>query len=259
MQRIFVYLFFGLITVILLNSCKTTKLIEEEGKDDIIKSEEILQSIESKKIDFRHFNSSARLDISTEMFSGSANARIRLVKDSAIWIAVSKLGFEIGRALITPDTIFGIERIQKTYIKTDYDYLSEQIGFNVDYKFLEDFIIGNPYFAEEENRIDLKYKDTINVFPIIEGFLVHHRFAADNLNLLTTKIRDEELKMDAYLDYNDYQELTTENNFAFERNVRLEEGIDETTEVNIKFTNPEINVSKPIRFSIPKSYSYRDF
>ena len=55
-----------------------------------------------------------KVDLKSTLFSQSFPANIRLKKDSVMWISVA-VGIEVGRALITQDSIFVIDRISRKY------------------------------------------------------------------------------------------------------------------------------------------------
>ncbi len=71
----------------------------------------------------------------------SANAQLRMLNDSIIWLTVSKF-IELGRAYITPDSV-------KAYIKVTNEYIAGswtdiQLKYNVDINFetVQDMLLG---------------------------------------------------------------------------------------------------------------------
>lgn len=77
----------------------------------------------------------------------SANAQLRMLNDSIIWITVSKF-IELGRAYITPDSV-------KAYIKVTNEYIAGswtdiQLKYNVDINFamVQDMLLGQPVKAK---------------------------------------------------------------------------------------------------------------
>ena len=63
------------------------------------------------------------IDFRSETQSHSGSGTIRMIKDSLIWISISALGIEAGRALMTPDSVKFIFKLKNKYFAGDYSYL----------------------------------------------------------------------------------------------------------------------------------------
>lgn len=251
---------FSLSLVLILSACRGSKNLKDRDTNAVETSAEIaLKKIKAQTIDFQFFNSSANLDIKSEFFNGGANAKFRIIKDSVIWVSVSKFGFEAARMLITKDSLFALERIQKTYIKSSFAEASEQIGFEINFNFLQDFILGNPYLHEVNNQVNLEKGDTIMVFPLLNDYVIQHNFVTSDYKLRQTHIRDEHTKVEADLSYGDYQQLDPAGYFSYLRTISVDAQDDQESSVAIKFSNPELNIEKPTKFTIPDQYSARAF
>ena len=235
------------------------KVVDKGGADSVLSSEDALRRVRASYLDFERLNSNADLFVNTSMFKGSINAKIRIVKDSVIWLSATKLGFEVGRLLITPDSVFMVERLQKTYIRESIDGLSRLAGMSLGYKMIEDFLIGNPYLNEVSNTVSFLSQDSFSIKPEFNQVVIEHLVDSRDFKLLQTTVRDDKSKMDAEMEFQDYRSLEGEQIFSYFRNITLDNGVDEPTTGSIKFNNPELNVEKAINFSIPGSYSARKF
>jgi hypothetical protein len=244
----------------LISSCTGSRKAAEKGKPgEELSAEEAVKRVQSRFLEFESLSSNADLYIKSSMFSGSVNAKIRMVKDSVIWMSASKLGFEVGRVLITQDSVFMMERLQRTYIKESFEALSDMAEFSFDYRFLEDFMLGNPYLHESMNEVSYISKDSFLVIPMVDKIEVVHTIDNRDYKLLETTVNDDKTKMFATLAFEDYRALSTNEIFSYFRNITLNSGDDEENAISIKFVNPEINVDKSIKFSIPPSYTPRKF
>jgi len=77
------------------------------------------------------------------------NAIVRIKKDSMIWVSINAvLGFEAFRLLITPDSVKILDRLHKIARLRSVTYLQDQIHLPVDFKTLQDLLIGNPVYAD---------------------------------------------------------------------------------------------------------------
>lgn len=248
-----------LIAGFVFSACNSTKKLASKKDGTAASAEEVIAKIGAENIEFDYFNSSANLNIKSPFFNGGANAKIRMIKDSVIWVSMSKFGFEAGRLLITKDSIFAVERIQKTYIKSSFAEASKQIGFEVNFAFVEDFFLGNPYLNDDGYKVNLEKGDTIIVYPVLEDYRIQHRFHSSDYKLRTTDIQDQSTKVEAKLSYDDYQPLDAERKFSYLRSILVDTQDDQENEVVIKFSNPEINVAKSVKFTIPDNYTPRSF
>ncbi|MFD1467323.1 DUF4292 domain-containing protein [Hymenobacter caeli] len=73
----------------------------------------------------------------------TANINVRMRRDSAIWVSVGLLGFEGARALLTPDSVRVINRLDKTYFAGGYDYLTKLLNVPVSFSQAQALLLGN--------------------------------------------------------------------------------------------------------------------
>ncbi|PID89253.1 MAG: hypothetical protein CSB01_02970 [Bacteroidia bacterium] len=69
-------------------------------------------------------------------FRGSA----RILKDSIIWLSLSKLGIEGVRIKLTPDSVALIDRLHRKYLFTDYLYLNEKLNLELNFDIIQSFL-----------------------------------------------------------------------------------------------------------------------
>jgi len=66
------------------------------------------------------------------------------LRDKKIWVSITAIaGIEAARALITPDSILIINRLQDLYIKQPFSYINKYAGSQVNYKMIESVFVGN--------------------------------------------------------------------------------------------------------------------
>lgn len=245
---------------LLLGSCTgAKKIVDEKETNAELSAEESLRKVRATFLDFQTLNSNTDLYVNSSMFTGSIGAKLRIVKDSVIWMSASKFGFEVARVLITKDSVFMVERVQKTYIRESIEALSELAGVSVGYDVLQDFLVGNPYLDEGSNEVAYYTGDTLSIKPAFNEIDIKHLVDKNDFKLLQTTVRDDKSKMDAGMGFEDYRALEDEQIFSYFRNITLDNGVDEPTTASIKFNNPELNIEKAIKFSIPDSYTPRKF
>lgn len=74
------------------------------------------------------------------------DATIYIENDKKIWANISFLIIPAARAIITPEGIKAIDRYNKNYIDSDFDYLNNLLNVNfIDYKTLEKLLMGRTF------------------------------------------------------------------------------------------------------------------
>jgi hypothetical protein len=103
-----------------------------------------LAAIKGGQVAFNTFSGKAntRLDINGN--SNDVTLNIRINRDKEIWVSITALlGIEVARAMITPDSIKIINKLQGLYIKKPFSYIYAYASKQVNYKTIESLLVGN--------------------------------------------------------------------------------------------------------------------
>lgn len=79
---------------------------------------------------------------------------LRIRKDSAIWMSISKMSIEAARIVITSDSVKILNRLNKEYFIGDFGYINKIFGTDLDYQMMEALLIGNSLDFEEKERLN---------------------------------------------------------------------------------------------------------
>ena len=122
-------------TLIFFQSCgKKFTGFGTTGKDEL----------KVEAFDFEYFSSKTKIKFENSQDKFRFTANIRMKKDSLIWFSLSPgVGIEVARGLITKDSLIFIDRINKNVVRLNFETLSQQFGFKLDYPLLESMVIGN--------------------------------------------------------------------------------------------------------------------
>jgi len=138
------------IGVICLSSCKVKKHLVAVKKmnDSLIKPTDtrdlIFSGIRSAQVNFNTFSAKARTKLDINGNSNDVTLNIRIKKDQKIWVSITAIaGIEVARAMITPDSIMVINRLQGLFIKKPFSYVWTFAGSHVNYKTIESLLLGN--------------------------------------------------------------------------------------------------------------------
>lgn len=199
----------------------------------------------------------AKVTYSDEYGSQSASATIRIKKDSAIWIVLKKFSIEGARVLITPDSVYVINRLNQEYAIKSFDALQKEYNLPVGFQGLQALLLGNPVFfsSKSEATVDsgqylLTQKNDHLIAKywmdgekmLLRAFLVDDFRNGRKMSVITTN----------------YQLLEDKQNFSYFRSLNLSGSDLDKMNVEIEFSKVEINIPQKMDFEIPERYERVD-
>ncbi|MAX81874.1 MAG: hypothetical protein CL843_17050 [Crocinitomicaceae bacterium] len=144
MSLFFRKLLIGIVVLMFLaSSCKQRAVIPSK-KPENIRTQELLKAVDSNRFEPSYVSMRANARFQSGNTSNSFKANIRMQRDSIIWISVSAYGYEAARLLATPDSVFLINRSEKSYFKGKFDFLNKKLNVTLDFGALQDILLGNP-------------------------------------------------------------------------------------------------------------------
>lgn len=132
-------------------------------KTDNSKNEK-LAAIQSRQINFNTFSGKARTHLEIDSKSYDVTMNIRIQKNKHIWVSITAIaGIEVARALITPDSIKIINKLQSVFLKKPFSYVYQYTGKQVNYKTVESLVVGNavPEFISPDANQSVNGTNTI--------------------------------------------------------------------------------------------------
>jgi len=145
------------LVLIIISSCKPTKDITRSTNLDTerLNAKQVIRKVSKSKSKFRSFQSKLKIKLNNKGKSKSYSANIRIIKDKAIWLS-STAG--IVRVLITKDSLFYYNKLQKNYLKSSFSNIDEILGLKLSYETIESLLISEP--VEKINKSD--FNDSFN-------------------------------------------------------------------------------------------------
>jgi hypothetical protein len=268
MKNIAILFFTSLVINTNFTSCKPgrviTKAIAPKDTTLVIKPTSVNDSIEKLKtvkdnlrkhiIDFKTFSTKVKLDIQTAKESRDLNANIKIIKDSVIWISISHaLIGEVFRAYITKDSVTLLNKQEKEVYYRSIDYLQDLTNIPFDFKTIQDLLIGNPIFFNE-NNLTVKNFDKYTLINTSDmGFKNLITLTAPNYLLEHCKLDDLDPTKNRTADFTfDDYESSAGFPFATHREIIVTE--KNKLEVIMRYKNYEFNKELSLNFNVPKSY-----
>jgi hypothetical protein len=126
-----------LVLVLFLSSCRTTRQLPvfEIKPMPVIK---ILKKIEHESPIYENYESkkiTIDLDINNE--KNSLSGQFKNKRNKCIILTIRKLSIPLGKGLITPDSVFFVNYLDKSYLAGDFSDIQKLIGVDINYNLIQ--------------------------------------------------------------------------------------------------------------------------
>lgn len=215
-----------------------------------------LAQLAKNRIDFQTFSS--KMKVHYEGGDGKDNefnAYIHIKKDSMIWLSINLgLGIEAFRVLITPDSVKILDKLKKVARLRSVSYLQEEIHLPIDFRTLQDLLMGNPIYLDSSNILFYKKEQAGISLLSIGGLFRNYLTLNSGDNTLRHCKLDDIDPMHARtcdLTYGDYEQKDTLR-FSSYRKI----SVAEKSKVDIELSYKQYRFNEPLSFSftVPKNY-----
>ncbi len=253
--------------MLVMGSCASRRQIIKEPLKEA-KTAYLFEELARKELRFEWFSAKFTIDYIYDKKLTEFKGQIRILKDSVIWLTFSPaLGIEMARLMITNDSVFFINRINKLYLKGDYRFINDYLQTNIDFDVLQSLIIGNDFQFYEETSfragIDKEeYKLTTTERRKLKKFMKSNETDAkayyqdiwlnpDNFKITRVNIKEitNDKKLDAY-----YSDFKDEEGQLFPFRIIFEITADENVTVKVNYSRIRIDEPLSFPFSIPDKY-----
>ena len=165
------------------------------------------------EIDFKYLTAKSKLSFKSKTQDiSNANLNLRVRKDSAIWISISKVGIEAVRALITRDSVAIMDKLERRYAIYDFPTLSRQFNFDMNFDLLQALIVGNLPLPKRPVQKIKNERDYLLLRQSAGKVLVENYIGENDRKLKRLMVTEQPTKNALRLDYEDFNAL---NNFLF--------------------------------------------
>lgn len=257
-------------SILFIQSCKTKRAIirkplKEEGEVFL------LNKMDGSELRFDFFNARIAISLISDKKSKSDfRGQIRIQKDSMIWLSLSPaLGIEVARLMISKDSIWFINRIDKTYFKGDYDFINSFFQTTIDFDILQALLMGNDmtdyeddnfrasidameYRLSAANRVkkkrQLRHQDDRPNILIQNIWLNPDNFKITKVNLKEVGQENKQLEIR-------YSQFTSIQNQLVPADLDMQLQADKKLRINLRFSGIEIDQPLSFPFKVPSKYS----
>lgn len=204
---------FTIIAVLL--SCKSKKLVlTPEPAPELVVVQAIaadnsklnkINQIRDKDAVFSTLVIKAKADLSIDNKSNEVNMNIRMKNNEVIWVSVTAMaGVEVARALITPDSVKILNRLDNIYIKKPFSYIYEFTNDRINFKTLQSVLIGNTVSDLLSDSTELSAEGDETLLKSIIGSLVYDLKANLQNKVTLNKLGDIVSGQDLIVNYGNF-------------------------------------------------------
>jgi len=253
MNKLINSLCFLLIMALLLPACKAKKEVTTPAPSKEESVSFLIDQIIKNQIDAEWFSAKARIIPSGFGIGVSLNANIRMQKDNAIWMNVSKLGLEAGRALIRPDSVFILDRFNRMYYARPIEYVETEFNLPADFGLLQEMILGNAALLNVEKMKLKKLTDRYILTGNNDDYRTEYRLGNAPYLLEEMSVNDETNQRQFFINFDEYKAID-KHSFSHHRDIQLNSPQTGEGSIKINFSKVEIDVPKSMPFSVSSRY-----
>jgi len=245
MNRILIYVFF----IVFASSCVTKSFTEVDFSISPKNAKELIAKVNSKNIfpDWLVLKGKVRLILEKDN-EVSLGISIRVRKDSLIWASVTApFGIELFRAVLTKDSVYYINRTNKTYFVKPISHIAKIIKSDISFNEIQEMIMANPKIVMKKYSFDksndnflLSTQDCIytisNFYRIRKGVLI------DKENSLIYT----------------YSNFSFENNFPKQLEIVVKSSSENTFNLKLNYYKVVFDQQQKTPFKIPSSYVHAE-
>ncbi len=262
-----VFLIAAVAAMFILGSCAGKRQIIKEPLKEA-GAAYLLEELAKNELQFEWFSAKFSIDYIYNKKLTEFKGQIRMRKDSVIWLSFSPaLGIEMARLMITNDSVFFINRINKLYLKGDYKFINDYLQTNIDFDILQSFIIGNDFqfyeessfkasIDKEEYKLSTAERRKLKKFMKIDetdAKAYYQDIWLNPYNFKITRVNIKEItndkKLDAY--YSDFKDHEGQ---LFPFKIVYEITAEENVLVIVKYSRIRIGEELSFPFTIPDKY-----
>lgn len=257
----------AVVFLLFLGGCTTKRQVFKEPLKEA-KSTYLFEELAKNELQFTWFSAKFSIDYIYDKKLTSFKGQIRILKDSIIWLSFSPaLGIEMARLKITNDSVFFMNRINKTYLRGDYRFINEYLQTNIDFDILQSFVIGNDFQFYEKSKFratidNNQYKLSTSERRKLKKFVKQDESEAKAyyqeiwLNPETFKINKvniKEITNDKKLDAH-YSKFKDHEGQLFPFDIIFEITADEKITVEVDYSRIRLDEAMSFPFTIPSKY-----
>ena len=212
--------------------------------------------IKVQPLEFESLKIRSKVEFSSPTTSQDFPVNFQIRKDSLIWVSVS-VGLEVGRGIISRDSIILVDRLNKHVYQLDFQTLSNQFGFPLSFHLIQSMILGESVFPQREQDLVVRQADVVQLSQEEGPLWIESWFDLIRNKLTQVQGKHKETSQTIEIRYPTFQE-TIKGFFPTQVLVKVEDPEKKTNQTRIFIEHQKVEfVSRDLRFpfNVPKNYT----
>lgn len=229
----------------------TTKVAVNAGENAVEKK---INAIKSQQVTFTSFTGKAKTKLDINGNSNDVTLNIRILKNQKIWVSITAFaGIEAARAMITPDSIFVINRLESTYLKKPFDYIYKYASREVNYSTVEALLVGNaiPQLLTTSGKVEPSNGNVVLSGTLND--LVYRLVVDPNLKVSETSLSNQAEQQS--LQVNNSEFINAANRVVPSRIAIASTVKNKNIKADLHYVKVDFDQVEDFPFSIPKRFS----
>ena len=252
---------FVLILIGLLASCKAKKVVVSSpvlppevsipaGENP---KQAKIKAITNKLTTFNTLSIKAKAALTIGNNSNDVIMNIRIKNNEAIWVSITAIaGLEVARALITPDSVKVINRLENEYVKKPFSYIHEFTNDKIKFAALQSVLVGNliPEFISESTEINIKERQS--ELKSIIGTMIYEVLGNDQDEVVQNKLSDVGAGQSLIATYGDFQTIMQQQ--IPHAILMKSQAKNKNIVLDLNFSKVEVDVPVDLPFRVPDRF-----
>lgn len=201
--------------------------------------------IQVHQFDYEWLSAKCKIKLINKEGTSSFTATIRSRKDSIIWISISPLlGIEVGRLLLTTDSVYVLDRINNQRNVYGYSYLRRYTSIPVNFYTMQQVLCGTPLYYDSSISKAIR-QDTTLMLTSDDGRVRSSLYLnrGYSINRMIIESIKEQAVMDMMLQ--SYQPVA-DRSFAHSRYISINDEMQ--TQLEMEFSKIIVNEAQKFPF-----------
>ena len=249
----------------IISSCSSSKKITG-SKIKEMSANRLMREINANSFDFESLQAKVGIKVETEDNAFNLKGQLKIKKDRILWASITlPLGLEVARIKVTADSIFFINKSNKSYLAEQSESFNYLQNINADINTIQSVFTGNIFLINKKSDNNVFIKD--NKYNLLseenitfinnkykKNFTINKNIIIDPTLFRITKyeiINNEDSNYGLTIDYSDFIEIRGKYLPSI---IKINISTEEKMYITITYSNISTNNNTQYNFSIPKKY-----
>jgi len=258
----FQFKYLVMILLISFAGCKGPGILAPE-RTPVMSVERVIRGIEQNQPEYQWMGTRFSGNVVWENRSHNISGSLRIQKDEAIYMSIAPfLGIEVARALVTPDSVKIVNRLESSYYLGDINLLNRMFNTDIDFYMLQALFMGNDFPHFRKDQFNLRQEGELLRLhaarrmrnggagsPINQAIMIEPEHMRIRTNIILEEISGRALRAD----YKSWENVSgrwipSELQIMFSDDLNV-------SNLNLTYNRTTLNEPQRMQFNVPERYT----